>query len=365
MTASTASLLQSFSAPAFTVAGQARAELTRDVTLLQIDEDIDGLKRLFATFVALGPRAGQVAEQINWLDGQVLDFGAAVTVGMGPSSSRVDLFKGKVSALELAMEQGRAPEVNCMAEDRLMDLRMTRRFKTYENVSDADLVQQIASQHGLRAQADAPGPTYASVQQWNQSDLAFLRERARRLGADVWVSQDDTLHMAARARRQGSRVTLIQGSSLLQVRLSADLAHQRSEVAVGGYDDALAESVDEQAGATDVAAESQGHTHGATVLERAFGERISHRVREVPLQGEQARAWAKAALLARARRFVRAVGVAEGHTGLQVGSQLRLERVTPLFEGDGYYVTRVKHQFDLTCGYRTHFEAERPWIGQA
>lgn len=364
MTASTAQLLQSFSAPAFTVAGQARAELTRDAVLVQIDEDIDGLKRLVASFIAIGPRPGQAAEQINWLDGQVLDFGSELRVGMGPSTSRTDLFVGKVSALELQMEQGRAPEVSCLAEDRLMDLRMTRRFKTYEQVSDADLVQQIASQHGLRAQADVDGPSYASVQQWNQSDLAFLRERARRLGADVWVA-DDTLHLSARAQRQGRRVTLIQGSSLVQVRLSADLAHQRSAVSVGGFDEGLAEAVDEEAGASDVAAEAQGQTHGVAVLTRAFGERASHRVREVPLKGEAGRAWAKAALLARARRFVKASGVAEGNTELNVGTQLRLERVTPMFEGDGYYVTRVKHQFDLTHGYRTHFEAERPWIGQA
>jgi phage protein D len=34
-----------------------------------------------------------------------------------------------------------------------------------------------------------------------------------------------------------------------------------------------------------------------------------------------------------------------------------------MFEGDDYYVTRVRHQFDVSNGYRTHFEAERPWIG--
>ena len=155
--------LQAYTAPAITVAGQVQADLTRDVTLVRIDEDIDGLKRLVANFVALGARAGAQSEQINWLDGQVLDFGKALSVGMGPSDARVDLFEGKVSALELLMDQGRTPEVTCLAEDRLMDLRMTRRFKTYEQVSDADLVQQIASQHGMGAQADVEGPHHALV----------------------------------------------------------------------------------------------------------------------------------------------------------------------------------------------------------
>ena len=348
--------------PEIKVEGQAQPDLARDLQLLQIEEDIHGLTRLQASFVAIGPRAGEREERLNWLDGQVLDFGKALVVGMGPSDARETLFDGKLSAIELAMDQGRAPEVMAFAEDRLMDLRMTRRFKTYENVSDADLVQSIASEHGLSAQADVQGPTWAAVQQWNQSDLAFLRERALRLAAEVWVA-DGALHMATRDRRGGSSTTLIQGSSLMQVRLRADLAHQRSKVVVGGFDDADQDAIDEDAAGSAIAAEAQGHTHGAQVLERAFGERVSYRVRDVPLQDAQATALAKAALLARARRFIAVSGTADGNTAIRVGSLLRLERVSPMFEGDGFYVTRVKHQFDLETGYRTHFEAERAWLG--
>jgi len=355
--------LQGDSRPEFKVDQQVQPDLTRDLIVMQVDEDIDGLKRLSCSFVGMGPRAGQANEQLNWLDGAVLDFGKALQITVGAGAGRGEIFKGKISALELSMDQGRAPEVSCLAEDRLMDLRMTRRFKTYENASDADLVQQIASQHGLRAEASVSGPTYASVQQWNQSDLAFLRERARRLAADVWV-EGDTLRMATRDQRHGEQLTLIQGNSLVQVRLRADLAHQRSEVAVGGWDDAQADALDEQATSSEVAAEAQGQTHGLTVLQRAFGERSSHRVRDVPLKGEEARAWAKASMLTRARRFVTAQGVADGLAQIQVGSLLRLERVSPAFEGDGYYVTQVRHVYDLGTGYRTHFEAERAWIGR-
>lgn len=354
--------LQAATAPEFKVDGQVQPELARDLALLQIEEDVHGLKRLQASFVAIGPRDQQRDEQLNWLDGRVLDFGKALAVSLGPHDARETLFDGKVSALELGMEQGRAPEVMCLAEDALMDLRLTRRFKTYENVAEADLLQQVAAQHGLTPQAGVQSPSWALVQQWNQSDLAFLRERARRFGAEVWVA-DGTLHMATRDQRRGTPLTLIQGSSLMQVRLRADLAHQRSKVVVGGFDDDQQQPIDEDAGADAIAAEAQGHTHGAQVLQRAFGERPSYRVREVPLQGAQATAMAKAALLARARRFVAVSGVADGNTALRVGTALRLERVSPMFEGDGYYVTRVRHQFDPQSGHRTHFEAERPWIG--
>ncbi|MEW5770361.1 MAG: contractile injection system protein, VgrG/Pvc8 family [Pseudomonadota bacterium] len=355
--------LQSATLPEIQVGGRARPELARDLASLSMEEDIEGMKRLHFTLVAIGPRAGATAEGLNWLDGQVLDFGSELSVSMGPSDARAPVFKGKVSSLVLEMRQGRAPEVDCLAEDRLMELRLTRRFKTYESVSDADLVREIAARHGLAAQVAVDGPTHAVVQQWNQSDLAFLRERARRLAADVWVS-DDGLHMAGRAQRQGSRITLIQGNNLIEARIAADLAHQRGAVRVGGYDDGSRDGIDEEAGADVVTAEAQGSRHGVEVLERAFGAgRDSHRTREVPLDGRQAASLARAAMLTRARRFVTVAGVADGTPSLGVGSLLRLERVGPMFEGEGYYVTRVRHRFDLTHGYRTHFEAERAWIG--
>ena len=87
------------------------------------------------------------------------------------------------------------------------------------------------------------GPTGPLVQQWNQSDLAFLRERARRLAAEVWV-EGSQLHMATRDKRNGNAVTLIQGSNLHQVHLAADLAHQRSSITVGGFYDAVQDPFD-------------------------------------------------------------------------------------------------------------------------
>jgi len=96
------------------------------------------------------------------------------------------------------------------------------------------------------------------------------------------------------------------------------------------------------------------------ILEDDLGARLLDRSRHHVALTE-----AGAALLGRARRFVSVSGVADGNTAIRVGSLLRLERVSPLFEGDGFYVTRVRHQYDQTSGYRTHFDAERAWLGRA
>src|SRR5690606_17134579 len=121
------------------------------------------------------------------------------------------VFDGYVSGLELTFAEGAEPEVLVFAEDRLMTLRMTRRMRTWENVSDADLASAIAAEHGLGAQADARGPVYDVVQQWNVSDLAFLRERARLVQAEVWL-HDDTLHFRQREHREATALTLVRGN---------------------------------------------------------------------------------------------------------------------------------------------------------
>ena len=104
---------------------------------------------------------------------------------------------------------------------------------------------------------------------------------------------------------------------------------------------------------------------GPEVLERAFGERVSMRTRDVPLTSDEAHQWARAEMLRRARGFVRAVGMTRGSPDMIVGSKLSLSRVGAPFSGGGYYVTRVCHTYDHDSGHRTTFEAERATLGDS
>jgi phage protein D len=241
---------------------------------------------------------------------------------------------------------------------------MTRRIRTYEQVTDADLASAIATEHGLTPDTAADGPTYDVVQQLNQSDLAFLRERARLIGAEVWCD-GDTLAFKTRPNRNGTPVTLVLGNELLNVQCRADLAHQRTKVVVSGYDAAQRAVIQEEAGGDAVQAEVSGGRSGPSVLEHAFGERVSRLVRSAPLVSGEATAWARAEMLRRARGFVTIVGTTSGTPDLAVGSRMTLQRIGAPFEGDGYYATRVRHTYDLRSGHRTIFHAERATVSQA
>ncbi len=352
-------------APVFTVDGELQGELARDLLRLDVEETAAGLKTLRAHFRGLPPGGASASQRYAWLDGRVLDFGKPIEVSLGPPGEARTVFKGVVSGLEAYFEAGAESRVSLFAEDALMKLRLARRMKTYEDTSDAGLAEQIAGEHGLQPEADAEGPTYDVVQQWNQSDLAFLRERAARIQAEVWV-QDQTLHFKSRARRAGTEIGLVQGGELISVSLRADLAHQRSTVKVSGFDAKERDRIEEEAGEDAILAEVSGGRTGPAVLTRALGERVSHLVRAVPLTDGEARDWAQAEMRRRARAFVTVCGVTKGTPDMVVGSLLSLERVSPPFEGGGYYVTRVAHAYDRAPGHglRTRFEAERATLNE-
>jgi phage protein D len=350
-------------APVFTVEGQLARELARDCIRLEISEGVEGLKTLEAEFLATGGGAPGPPEPLLHLDGTSLDFGRRLKVSLGPDGAQRDVFEGIVSGLELAFGDGEPPVVVALAEDALMRLRMTRRMRTFTDVTDADIAEELAQEHGLQVDAAVEGPRYDVVHQLNQSDLAFLRERARLVQAELWCT-GRTLHFRSRPNRQGTSLTLVQGNHLLESRLAADLAHQRSTVAVSGYDATSQGVIEEEVGREVIAAEITGGRSGPRVVEEALGSSATHRVREVALTTEEAGSWAKAEMLRRGRRFVTVRGVTRGSPDMVVGSRARLELVGPVFGGDGYYITRVTHRFDLRHGFRTYFEGERSTINE-
>ncbi|HEX8093012.1 phage late control D family protein [Jatrophihabitans sp.] len=355
--------LLGLSAPVFTVGGELSRDLGRDCVFCEVDEGIEGLRTLSAHFVAVGAGATGPPDPMLYLDGQVLDFGKPVQVSLGPDGGQRTVFDGTISAIEVFFADGQPPRVIVLAEDALMRLRMTRRHRSYLSVTDADIAGQLAAEHGLQTDIGVDGPRYDVVQQLNQSDLAFLRERARLLQAELWCT-GRTLHFRSRPQRTATAVTLVQGNELLSVKMRADLAHQRSAVRVTGYDAGSRSVIDEQAGPETIDAEIGTGRTGPRVVASALGAATAIRVREAALTGSEASAWAKAEMLRRARQFVTAVGTTRGTVDMVVGSRLRLELVGPPFEGNGYYVTRVKHTFELQQGLRTRFEAERSTVNE-
>jgi hypothetical protein len=332
----------------------------QDLVSLLVEETTLGLFRCEANFRNWGPVNGGTVDYV-YFDRKILDFGKAFSVEFGPPGASGPVFAGRISGIEGHYPAARIPEIVVLAEDRLQDLRMERRTRSFEDVSDADVIRQIASQHGLTAQIDADGPTYKILVQLNQSDLAFLRERTAAIDAELWID-NRTLYVQSRTRRNAGPVSLTYGQDLLEFSVVADLAHQRTSVRVTGWSVADKAAIDTQADASAISAELAGGRSGSAVLAQALTTHEEDVARATPLTQQEAKAMAQARYRARARSFVRGTGVVDGNVKVRVGASLSLAGLGPFFDGP-YYVTRARHSFTLHDGFRTTFDAERPGIG--
>ncbi len=346
--------------PALLLDGQEQPGLSDGLQELLVEESSAGLSRCEATFANWGPKGG--AAGFLYFDRKLIDFGKALTITIGGGQAEGQIFEGRVMGIEGRFLRSRPPEVLVLAEDRLQDLRMTRRTRTFENLTDADLFQQVASQHGLQADVDVTGPTHRVLAQINQSDLAFLRERARAVDAELWVD-GKTLKVKSRNRRQTGDVTLTYGQGLLEFSVRADLAGQVSSFTASGWDVSSKQPITHRASDSALSSELNGDSGGSALLNQVIGQRQQQVVHDLPCTTQEAQALAEGNYRRTARRFVAGTGVAEGDARLRVGAKLQLRGLGTLFDGS-YYINRARHVFDAMNGYRTYFAVERPGIGR-
>lgn len=340
--------------PTINVGGQDKPELSSQLLELDVREDALGLYRCEAEFGNWGAVNGKIG--FRYFDRALIDFGKAFKIKLGTTT----LFDGRIMGLQALFPEGAPPRIRVLADDKLQDLRMTRRTRTFADQSDSAVMQSIASDHSLTPSISVSGPTHKVLAQVNQSDLAFLRERARANDAEVWV-EGSTLNVKSRSGRGTGTVTLTWQNQLRDFSVTADLATQRTAVAVSGWDVTGKQAIKFDATDSAITSEVGSDTSGVSILAgiAARKENLAH---NVPLTSTEAQAAAEAFFRIGARRFVRGMGVAEASAGLRVGQRVELKGLGPMFSGK-YTVTSVRHRFDGSHGIRTEFEVERPGIG--
>ncbi len=341
--------------PAIEIEGQRKDSLSSGLLELQISDSADGLARCELLF---GNWGGPNGGGFQYFGRDVLEFGKALKVKLGTDV----LFEGRISAITAKFPDGGTPQIGVSAEDRLQDLRMTRRTRTFADASLSDVLQKVASDHGLQPQVDVSGETYKLLAQVNQSDLAFIRDLARREDAQVWV-EGTKLNAAQRARRQGATVELSWAGQLREFSVCADLAHQRTKLIGTGWSVSDKQAAKHEADEAAIRGELNGGTSGSQTLQSAFGERVDTLAHGLPAADAQARALAEASFRHLARRFLVGHGVAETKADLRVGAKVKIKGIGPLFEGE-YIVTDAQIRFDAQLGMRTEFVCDCPAISQ-
>jgi len=345
------------SRPVFRIDSQDQTALGLGLLEMVVEDDVDGLCRGQVTFGNWGPV--QDTTGFLYFDRSLLEFGKDFEITFDGTS----LFQGQIVAIEGDFPEGEPPRITVLADDRLQDLRMTRRTHSWESSTDADVIRAIAQNHGLSPQIDLNGPTHPAIAQVNQSDLAFVREQVRAAGGELWVEGTNFFAKARPARNQTPVPNLSHGRNRRSFVVTADLAHQRTKVCVSGWDVSAKDTVTHEAEVAVLGSEVGNGDSGPSVRQSTLGARVDTIVHTAARDSSAAEAVANGYFRGIARRFLVGHGVAEGDPTLRVGREVEIEGVGPLFSGN-YVLVQTRHTFTAADGYRTEFTVERAALGK-
>lgn len=287
-----------------------------------------------------------------------------VDVSLGYEGVKVvTMFSGSVESIEPHYPAGGAPSLTVRLINPLKALADKQRTKTYVDKSTADIAREIARDNDLdiviethRDDDDQPQPY---VFQDNQHDIVFLMQRARRIGYDVWLEGEKTLHVGPASAGSGSNTVYKLGfhRSMIDFEPRLTMTDQVGSVKVTARD--------QQTKGTFVATATRAEVGLNADLEGFVTDEIRHKVKTVsnqPLHANgQAKQLAREIMRNVMQQMLTATANAPGLPDIRAGRMVEITDVGGRFAGP-YLVTSTTHTID-DSGYRTAFNARRESYG--
>jgi phage protein D/phage baseplate assembly protein gpV len=290
---------------------------------------------------------------LNFVDGGPFDLTASVEVGSFDAGGEpISLIEGEITTLKPNFNARMVAELVVRGYDRSHRLYREKRSRAYLNVKDSDLAQEIAARANLHVETDPTAVIYDHVYQNNRSDLAFLMERAWRIGYECFVEKE-TLYFRKPPMNGQASTVLTWGEDLLSVQPQMSLSEQVNEVVVKGWDFEKQQPIVGQAENGRLYPDIKEDRDGA-----AWSSNFGHG--RLVITDQPVTSQTEADLLASARMdeisgaFVEVEGSVFRRPDVKAGRMVALEGLGNRFSGS-YLVTGATHVYRPTTGLETHF----------
>jgi phage protein D/phage baseplate assembly protein gpV len=291
----------------------------------------------------------------RWLDSSHFQVGGSVEIELGDpvSYQMVSLMKGEITAIEPEFGEDHQTVLVVRGYDRRHRLNRGTKSRAFIQMTDADIVGKIAQEAGLQVTADATNQVHEHVFQHSLSDLAFLHQRAQRIGFEVFV---DDRKLFFRKAKAGTPIELKWGVQMLSFRPRMTVSKQVNEVTVKGWDPKTKKEIIGVAGSSTSEPALSPRKSGGQVARSAFSDAKQVEVRRPVRTQDEAKNIAQAILDEINAGYVLAEGVAFGDPKLVAGAKVSLENVGQRFGGT-YVLTSTQHVYGHG-EYRTYFTVE-------
>jgi Rhs element Vgr protein len=295
----------------------------------------------------------------RWADDARLRLGQDIEIGARSAEDErgapTKLFNGQIVGAELDLREHGVAFLVIRAFDRLHLLTRGKKSRVFTQATDADIVSNIAREHGLQPAADPTPDVHKHIYQHNQTDLEFLRIRAERNGYFLWV-EDRKLNFKKPQNAERQRVDLDYGKTLMEFHPRKAAASQVKQAYVRGWDPQNKRAFVGHASAADYQVVKAGEGKRiSAMVQQAFGVSPGdHQVTDRPISSQaEGDTMAKAVLARLWATDVRAEGLAHGDPRLLPGARIKVEGIGTQFGGE-YFVSGARHTLDSEGHYFTH-----------
>jgi phage protein D len=272
-----------------------------------------------------------------------IEIGGDVSIKLGGSSE--ELFKGTITSMRHGFQQGR-DTLTIMCMDPMHKLAASRETKTYEEMTDSDIANQVISDAGCEVgTVDATTETRKYVLQRNESHYQFLRRLAARNGYLLMANKGKIDFIKPQYSGSGPE---IDKSKLVMLDYTFSPRALPSEVKVIGWDYVKKEMVEGTATAGDI--DTIGGGPNAVDGKIWSGQAA---VSDVWVNSQDgAKELAKAELNRLARSFMRGRAIVQGNAELRANTLCSFPGHQSNFRA-AVYILSSRHRVFVGSGFTT------------
>lgn len=338
-----------------TVNGSAISEdLWNNIVSIVVEEEIN-LPTMFSITMEIPDE--ELKENWEGLDLATFKPGNPVKISMGADDA-VELMSGEITAMDFHFDA--SPKLEIRGYDKMHRLRFGTKTRSFTEKKDSDLVSTIASESGLSADAEATTTVYPYIFQNNQSNYAFLLERAYRIGYELMVNGDKLIFRKSKETETPESTHVFKyGVNLESFYLSMSVLTRGSAVEVRGWDikqkKEIVHNADTSSADSKMGGSQSGHEFSSSLKTSPISV-----LYESVLDATDAENIAKALHNNTLESFITGIGLYIGDVQIRAGKTIKIEGIGDKFTGT-YYVYSTIHSVDYD-GYRTVFKVRKTGI---
>lgn len=298
-----------------------------------------------------------------WEKFQMFEIGKPISIGFSSSTNQSEeenkedsLIQGEITAIDAHFTEDTQAPIFIRGYDYSHRLHRGRHNRSFQNVTDSDVVKKIAQEIELGiGTVEDSGEPHDYLFQENQTNMEFLRSRAARIGFELFVRDGQLNFRQPKVEGESLKLVWLKDVNSFHVRVTS--AEQVNEVEVRGWDYTTKRTIIASAQSEKLKTETelQSKKQGSQISGNFEGLKESPKMIVVDkpvFKPKEAEAIAQTVCNELGGQFVTADAVAEGNPQIRPGVQVELEKLGP-YTGK-YYVTGVRHIYTERV-YTTEF----------